>query len=162
MAPRGQPNLMTEPLKRIERTRRADPDNVPRPIAGEADLVAIDTTWGKVQPIEPFPGVRTIGELELAELVGAGAALIDTRVPDSRSGMTIPGAVNVPHEEIVARRDELHEHKINILFCNGPQCPQTPDAIGKLIAANYPTGSLAYYRGGLHDWVSLGYPAESI
>lgn len=115
---------MTEPMKRIVRSRHADPSNVPRSIEGEADLITIDTTWGELQPIEPAPGVLTVGELELAELVAAGAALIDTRVPDSRSGITIPGAVNIAHDEIVDRRDELDPDGTSILFCNGPQCPR--------------------------------------
>ena len=153
---------MTEPMKRTERTRQADPSNVPRPMEGEADLVTIDTTWGELQPIEPVPGVRTVGELELAELAVAGAALIDTRVPDSRSGRTIPGAVNIPHEEIADRRDELDPDRTSVLFCNGPQCPQTPDALRSLLDAGYPAASLAYYRGGLHDWVSLAMPTAVV
>lgn len=152
---------MTEPMKRTERTRHADPSNVPRPIEGEADLVTIDTTWGELQPMEPIPGVRTVGELELAELAAAGAALIDTRVPDSRSGVTIPGAVNIAHEEVADRRDELDPGRTSVLFCNGPQCPQTPKALEALLDAGYPATSLAYYRGGIHDWVSLAMPTEA-
>lgn len=152
---------MTEPMKRIVRTRHADPSNVPRSIEGEADLSTIDTTWGELQPIQPAPGVLTVGELELAELVAAGAALIDTRVPDSRSGITIPGAVNIAHDEIVDRRDELDPDGTSILFCNGPQCPQTPKALQSLLDASYPAASLAYYRGGLHDWVSLAMPTAA-
>jgi rhodanese-related sulfurtransferase len=151
---------MPKPMKRIARTRQADPCNVPRTIEGEADLVTIDTTWGELQPLEPVPGVRTVGELELAEMAAAGAAIIDTRVPDSRSGVTIPGAVNIAHDEIVTRRDELDADQTSILFCNGPQCPQTPMALRSLLEAGYPASSLAYYRGGIHDWVSLAMPTE--
>ena len=128
---------MPEQLKRNARTRQADPCNVPRPIEGEADLVTLDTTWGELQPMEPVPGVRTVGELEVAELAAAGAAIIDTRVPDSRSGITIAGAVNIAHDEILARRDELDPGRISILFCNGPQCPQTPKALRSLLEAGY-------------------------
>jgi hypothetical protein len=66
---------MTGSMKRAERTRKAEPSNVPRPVEGESELVWIDTTWGELQQIEPVPGVRTIGELELSQLVAAGAAL---------------------------------------------------------------------------------------
>lgn len=153
---------MTEPMKRAERTRQAEPSSVPQPVEGEADLITIDTTWGELQAMEPVPGVRTIGELELAELAGAGAALIDTRVPDSRGGRTIPGAINIPHEEIADRRGELDHDRTSVLFCNGPQCPQTPDALRSLVAAGHPAASLAYYRGGLHDWISLAMPTEDV
>ena len=47
-----------------------------------------------------------------------------------------------------------------MLFCNGPQCAATPDAIRTLLRAGYPAERLAYYRGGIHDWVTLGLPLE--
>ena len=152
---------MAEPLRRLERTRRTEPQNVPQPIQGSADLITIDTTWGELQPMQPVPGVPTVGELEVAELVAAGAALIDTRVPDSRSGLTILGAINISHEQIIDRRSELDPQRTSVLFCNGPQCPQTPKALRSLLAAGYPAASLAYYRGGLHDWVSLAMPTQA-
>lgn len=147
---------------RQKRTRTSDPQNLPAPLAGEADLVVVDTTWGRIQPIQPFADVATVGELELLDLVAQGALLVDTRVGDSRSGTTLPGAAHLPHDQIVARRDELDEGRVSILFCNGPQCPQTPDAIGSLLDAGFPPAALAYYRGGLHDWVTLGYPTEGV
>lgn len=153
---------MTSSLRRHERARASGPQNLPVRVPDEPDLVVVDTTWGRIQPLQPFPEVPTVGELELIELVAAGARLVDTRVGDSRSGTTLPGAIHVPHDEIVDRRSELDASITNILFCNGPQCPQTPDGITSLLAAGHPAGSLAYYRGGLHDWVTLGYPTEDI
>lgn len=124
--------------------------------------MTVDTTWGELQPLQSALGVVTVGELELIEQLGVGAALIDTRVPDSRSGVTIPGAVNIPHDEITARSQELDQSRVNVLFCNGPQCPQSPAAIRELLEAGYPASSLAYYRGGLHDWMTLAMPTESV
>ena len=49
---------------------------------------------------------------------------------------------------------------VSILFCNGPQCPQSPDALRQLVEAGYPADRLAYYRGGLHDWVTLALPTQ--
>lgn len=56
---------------------------------------------------------------------------------------------------MIERRAELDQDRIAILFCNGPQCPQSPHAIRELLEAGHPARSLAYYRGGMHDWVSL-------
>jgi rhodanese-related sulfurtransferase len=133
---------------------------VPEP-AGEPDLVVVDTTWGEVQPWEPVAGVMTVGELELVTLVDGGALLIDSRVPDSRSGVTLPGAVSIPHDEAADRREEF-DRDVMVLFCNGPQCPQTPDALRSLVAAGVDPRRLRYYRGGLHDWVILGFPTASV
>lgn len=45
-----------------------------------------------------------------------------------------------------------------VLFCNGPQCGATPHAIAALLDAGWDPARLRYYRGGIHDWVTLGLP----
>lgn len=147
-------------LTRSPRTRTGDPQNVPQP-TDEPETVTVETAWGKVQPMQPVPGIRTVGEVEVAEIAGTGGQLVDTRVPDSRSGLTIPGAINLPHDQVLERRDELDVGRVHIMFCNGPQCPQTPDALRSLSEAGYPLEQLAYYRGGMHDWVTLAMPTET-
>ena len=147
-------------ISRVERKRPEGPQNVPQP-AGERDLVVVDTTWGEVQPLQPVSGVVTVGELELIALLEEGAMLVDSRVPDSRSGVTLPGAVHVPHDEITDRLEELTSEVV-VLFCNGPQCPQTPDALRSLVAAGVDSRRLRYYRGGLHDWMTLGFPTVTV
>lgn len=149
-------------MERSARQRSADPAGVPWPAPEDEDVALVDTTWGEVQPMQCAPGVVTIGELELTELVAHGATLVDTRVPDSRKGVSIPGAVNLPHDRITTLRSRLDPSRVTVLFCNGPQCPQSPMAIRELLAAGYPASALAYYRGGLHDWVTLAMPLEQL
>jgi rhodanese-related sulfurtransferase len=147
-------------VDRQARRRDAHPRSVPWQVDGEDDVVAVDTTWGELQPLEAAPGVRTVGELELAELVAQGAVLVDSRTDGSFGGRTIPGSVNIPHDVVLDRRSELDPDRVAILFCNGPQCPQSPDAIRRLLDAGHPASALAYYRGGMHDWVSLSMPTQ--
>jgi rhodanese-related sulfurtransferase len=120
--------------------------------------VEVDATWGEVQPIELAPGVRTVGELELIEHVERGGPLVDTRQHQFHQEGTIPGALGLPHEQIIDRIDDLDPSTPTVFFCNGPQCTATPDAIGRLLDAGYPAASILYYRGGIHDWITLGYP----
>ena len=75
--------------------------------------------------------------------------------------MTLPNSVSIPHDQIRDRMAELDQDNISIFFCNGPQCPQTPAAIAILLDAGYPASSLAYYRGSVHDWVTLAFPTDS-
>jgi rhodanese-related sulfurtransferase len=147
-------------MERHQRTREADPRSVPWRIDGQDDLVAVDTTWGELQRLEAAPGVPTVGELELVELVEQGALVVDCRTAGSFGGRTIPGSINIPHTDMVERRAELDEGRIAVLFCNGPQCPQSPHALRELLEAGHPASALAYYRGGMHDWVSLAMPTE--
>lgn len=145
-------------MERQHHTRVVDPRSVPWPVEGEDDVVAVDTTWGELQPLEAAPDVRTVGELELMELVEQGAVVVDCRTAGSFGKQTIPGSINIPHTEVVERRAELDQDRIAILFCNGPQCPQSPHAIREMLQAGHPARGLAYYRGGMHDWVSLAMP----
>lgn len=148
-------------MRRQERTREQDARILPWPVEEETDVVAVDTTWGKLQPLQAAPGVRTVGELELIALIAEDAVLVDCRTPGTFGGHTIPESVLLPHTTILEHRDELDPQRLAILFCNGPQCPQSPDAIRQLVEAGYPADALAYYRGGMHDWVTLAMPTQS-
>jgi hypothetical protein len=59
---------------------------------------------------------------------------------------TIPGAVNIPHDEVVERMAELDSVDRTVVFCNGPQCTATSQAIDALLAAGWPAERLLYYR----------------
>ncbi len=120
----------------------------------------METTWRELQPLQVAADARTVGELELIELIDQGALVVDSRTAGSLGGRTIPGSINIPHTEALARRHELDPDRLSVLFCNGPQCPQSPDAIRQLVAAGHPASSLAYYRGGMHDWVTLAMPTQ--
>lgn len=129
-------------------------------LADREGFVIVDCTWGTIQPLEVAPGVRTVGELELIEHLDAGLPVVDTRGGVQREQATIPGARGIPHDEIVARVDELDRGRPTVLFCNGPQCGATPEAVRALLEHGYPADKLRYYRGGVHDWMTLGLPVE--
>jgi rhodanese-related sulfurtransferase len=138
--------------------RRADPARVPRAVDGEAGMFVVDATWGAIQPMSLARGVRTVGELEVIEHLRAGRPLVDCRLPEYVDRGTIPGAVNIPHGEIAQRIAELDPVEPTVVFCNGPQCTATAQATAALLAAGWPAERLLYYRGGIHDWVTLGLP----
>jgi rhodanese-related sulfurtransferase len=127
-------------------------------VLGDLGLVVIDTSWGEIKPMTLAEGVRSVGELEVIDHLGGGLALVDSRGPESHAQGTIPGARNIPHAEAAERIDDLDPRRPAIFFCNGPQCGASPDAIASLLEAGHPPRAILYYRGGLHDWVSLGLP----
>ena len=43
-----------------------------------------------------------------------------------------------------------------VLFCNGPDCGQSPRAIRGLLATDYPADKVKYYRGGMRMWEFWG------
>ena len=138
--------------------KRDETQMVPQPVKGEVGLVQVDTTWGIIQPLQVTNGVRTVDELEIHEFQQKGLPIIDARTANFYAESTIPGSKNIPHDEITKRMDELNRSQPSIFFCNGPQCPQSPWAIHNLLEAGYPPEKILYYRGGMHDWVTLGLP----
>ncbi len=147
------------PIERLP--RRDDAFMIPRPVEGAPGQVIVDATWGRITPMQLAPGVRTVGELEVLAHIEAGLPLIDTRLPTYVAHGTLPSARAIPHVEIAERLGEIDPQTNTILFCNGPQCAATPDAIRRLLDAGQPAERLLYYRGGIHDWVTLGLPLES-
>lgn len=133
---------------------------IPRPIPGESHLLQVDSTWGKIQPMQVAEGVRTVGELEVIEHIKSGRPVIDGRKPEFYRKSTLPSARNLPYTEINERMDELDREQVAVFFCNGPQCTQSPMAIRTLLEQGYPPEKILYYRGGMHDWLTLGLPVE--
>ncbi|MFT5365741.1 MAG: rhodanese-related sulfurtransferase [Candidatus Latescibacterota bacterium] len=131
---------------------------VPQSVKGEPGLMLVDTTWGMIQQIQIAEGVLTVGELEVNGYLDQGLPIIDSRTADFYEVSTISGAKNIPHNEAVERIDELDRDHPTIFFCNGPQCTQSPSAIRDLLTAGYRAEKILYYRGGMHDWVTLGLP----
>jgi rhodanese-related sulfurtransferase len=162
---------------------RGEPMRVPQPLAEQPGRVVVDVTWGTIQPIRLHPRIETVGELEVIEALRAGLPVFDTRRPASFAAGTIPGARPLSHVDLEERLRGLRERELEqrhggpalgargdprlpelaaevpaILFCNGPQCAATPKAVRILLAHGHPAELLRYYRGGIHDWVTLGLP----
>ncbi|MEZ5684593.1 MAG: rhodanese-like domain-containing protein [Paracoccaceae bacterium] len=122
-----------------------------------------------IQPMQPAPGVTTVGELEMLEFLETGSAtVVDSRVRPDFEGGAIPGAISMPYTEMADRLHELGcepdfegfecpaDVKPVALYCNGPWCGQSPTAIRRIIEAGFPAERIYYYRGGMQVWRMLG------
>ncbi|CAN5184962.1 hypothetical protein BH23BAC2_BH23BAC2_01500 [soil metagenome] len=147
-------------ISEIRNSKRDKNHMIPKNIGTESGLVEVDITWGNIQSIKAAQPVHTVGELEVYHHHKKGLAIIDARKPDTSDGVTIPGSKNIPYDELFGRMDELDENNPSIFFCNGPQCPQSSTAIKNLLDAGYPADRILYYRGGMHDWITLGLPVQ--
>lgn len=131
---------------------------VPRTLDEDPGLLLVDGTWGEIQPLELAPGVGVVGERELVGHIESGGHCFDSRRPGAFAAGTIPTASNLPHDRVAERISELDTRRAAVFFCNGPQCGATPDAVRALLAAGHPPELILYYRGGMHDWLTLGLP----
>ena len=140
---------------------------------------------GTIQPMKLDPKIKTVGELEVLEFIKKAQRspdryiLVDSRKAFWYHYLTIPTAVNIPYDEIAydsdfpeervrllqllhvqqkAKRYDFSGAKTVLLFCNGAWCEQSPRAIGALVGMGYPKNKLLWYRGGLQDWLLMGFP----
>jgi rhodanese-related sulfurtransferase len=145
-------------------------------------LQPLVTTVGVISTIDAAEGVQTFGELETMAFLKAmrpdgRKMLLDSRSSDWYERETIPGAINLWYkvlirptlfpEEFDAFLEQLKIARSEdgtldfskapelLLFCNGPWCSQSPNAIKALLRLGYPAEKLKWYRGGMHDWKSL-------
>lgn len=148
-----------------EISRVQDNDNK---VEGEWALTSRPCPPFCIQPMQPAPGVTTIGELELiAALQHPDTIVVDSRVTRDFAIGTIPGAISIPYTEAPDRLDALgceidfdgfdcEGARPVVLFCNGPWCGQSPAAAERVIAAGFPADLISYYRGGMQVWRLLG------
>lgn len=125
---------------------------------------------GWLQPLVPVAGVHPAGEIEMLNAMNDRDALVvDMREPEDRANGTIPGSLHIVYTEVAGRLNELGCTKIAgkwdcskakkvYAFCNGPVCPQSPSAIVAMTRDGFPADKIYYYRGGMLDWVALGFP----
>lgn len=135
-----------------------------------------------VQPLAVADGVETMGELELItfleDKVQSGEGyLVDARTARWYEAGTIPGSINIPFNLVNPQAENpflapLLQQLGGVpnasgswsftnapelaLFCNGPWCGQSPQAIKNLLSVGYPAEKLHYYRGGMQNWLLLG------
>jgi rhodanese-related sulfurtransferase len=140
-----------------------------------------------IQPMQIAPGVETIGELELLDILkriargDASLLVIDSRDAEwpVRSGL-IPGAIHLPWTKLHVAHNEpqavaeiiemqfgaagggpmwnFENARTLVFYCNGAWCGQSPTNIRQLLAVGYPAQKLKWYRGGMQSWKSLGLP----
>lgn len=109
--------------------------------------------------VEPFLP-RAAGALkpaELAQLISTGAVVaIDTRDAGAFGRAHLPGAVNMPIEEIDKRLAELHMLAGQpVLYCRGGD--KTKELSEQLTEQGMP---VAFLEGGLLGWEAEGLPVQ--
>lgn len=95
---------------------------------------------------------------ELMARSGAGlVTVIDVRTPDEFAAGHVPGAVNIPLAELLARVGEIPADREAVAYCRGVLCIQSMEAVGHLRAAGLRARRLEY---GLPEWRAAGFPVE--
>ena len=95
--------------------------------------------------------------IEMAETNG-DLVIIDTRRISDRERGHIDGTVHLANTEMTAERLEsiVSRDTPVIFYCNGPNCSRSADSCMK--AVQWGWERIYWFRGGMEEWVSKGYP----
>lgn len=93
----------------------------------------------------------------LGLLADDGVTLLDVRPADEYAQGRLPGALNIPLEELDRRLAELPPGRQIVAYCRGPYCVLSHDAVAALRARGLPARRL---DAGFPDWKAAGLPVE--
>jgi rhodanese-related sulfurtransferase len=89
----------------------------------------------------------------------ADFVVVDVRAPEHYAKSHVPGAVNIPHAQMTAKRmAEYPQDTLFIVYCWGPGCNGATKGAIKLSALGYPVKEMI---GGIEYWERDGYSIES-
>ena len=85
--------------------------------------------------------------------------LLDVRSPDLYQQSHIPGAINLPHGKIIARKlTGYPEETLFVVYCAGPHCNGANKAAIRLAKLGRPVKELI---GGMTGWADEGFEFAS-
>jgi rhodanese-related sulfurtransferase len=104
-------------------------------------------------PHEPFTRITA---QEAKTKLESGAQVIDVRTPGEYAGGHVPGAINIPHMSIIARKAELDANKEHVFIC----AVGSRSALACEFAAAAGFKDLFNVEGGTDAWIRAGYGVE--
>lgn len=100
-----------------------------------------------------------ISAADLARLLGTGKVqIVDVRPEEEYAAAHIPGALNLPFEMIDRAGHALPRDRSIIVYCRGPYCDLTFEAVRRLRRLGYDVRRL---DDGVPEWRRAGLPLES-
>jgi rhodanese-related sulfurtransferase len=102
----------------------------------------------------------TLGPYDVHRLIDSNDkehAIVDVRDPDSYRKGRVPGAINVPADEVEKHLELLPKSKTLILYCYNDGCFAAPKAALLLARKGYKVKEMV---GGFEDYESHQHPVE--
>ncbi len=96
---------------------------------------------------------------ELLDRVRQGlVTVIDVRPENEYAAGHLPGAINIPPDELQQRLQNIDPDKEVVAYCRGPHCVYSYDAVEMLREKGLSASRL---EDGFPEWKSAGFPVES-
>jgi 3-mercaptopyruvate sulfurtransferase SseA len=140
----------------------ARPHGLPLIQKGEVVATAQQGSVDTTKTVEPTAkGAISIEEMK-RQFDGKTAVILDARSPEEYEAGHIPGAINIPHDQIPQYQDVLTREVSNdahiICYCRGPSCDFSDLLATELKIIGWP--DISVFSGGWEEWTKAGYPVE--
>jgi len=120
----------------------------------EAHNLAVDELLGSY--LRRRDDLEPVAAAELLERVRDGlATVIDVRPPEEFAQGHIPGALNIPLDQLERRLGEIPDDRETVAYCRGPWCVLSFEAVARLRAAGRSARRL---DDGWPEWRKAGMP----
>jgi rhodanese-related sulfurtransferase len=111
--------------------------------------------FAQSETLREVPSI-TATELSARRTSGTAPVVIDVRTPEEYATGHIPGALNIPFDQVAQRISEVEAPHGVALYCMvGPRARKGESA---LLSAGYT--SVLHLEGGLAAWQAAGLPVE--
>ncbi|HSO07153.1 MAG TPA: metalloregulator ArsR/SmtB family transcription factor [Pelomicrobium sp.] len=128
-------------LRRVAETRVAAVDQLVRAFVTDRD------------ELEPVPARELLARAQQGLVT-----VLDVRPPEEFAAGHLPGAVNVPLDQLAGRLRKLPKARQVVAYCRGPYCLLSVDAVALLREKGYDARRL---EDGFPEWKAAGLPVES-
>ncbi|MGZ9722185.1 ArsR/SmtB family transcription factor [Rhizobium miluonense] len=108
--------------------------------------------FGKLDALEPVTRVELVSRLKDKDVT-----LLDVRPDDEFALGHLPGAINIPLEELERRLADLPKEQEIVAYCRGPYCILSFEAVAALRAKGYRIRRL---EDGFPEWKAAGLDVE--
>jgi rhodanese-related sulfurtransferase len=103
------------------------------------------------------PAVTDISQEEFLSSPPEGAVILDVRTEAEFGSGHVPGAVNIPHDELASRLSELAStDQPVVVYCRSGKRAGMASAV--LVAAGYT--KVLHLEGDMNEWQANGRPTE--
>jgi rhodanese-related sulfurtransferase/DNA-binding transcriptional ArsR family regulator len=104
-------------------------------------------------------GLEPVPAEELLERARSGlVTVLDVRPSEEFAAGHVPGAVNLPLEQLESRLHQLPGDREIVAYCRGPYCVLAFEAVAKLRDKGFQARRL---QDGFPEWKSAGLPVET-
>lgn len=113
----------------------------------------VNTYLDTKDTLEPIPAEELLARARAGEVT-----VLDVRPPEEFAAGHLPGAINIPLNELEARLGELRPDQEIVAYCRGPYCVLSYDAVARLREQGLQARRL---QDGYPEWKIAGLPVES-